>query len=69
MAELPSERHAFQLGSLVIGLLVMAVALLFLVNDQGVVDVDQAVAGAALLVVVAAASIVRAVVRLLGRRG
>lgn len=72
MAELPptasTERHEFQLGSLIIGLLVIAVGVLFLVNDQGVIDVDQAVAGAALLLVVAIASIARAVVRLMSSR-
>lgn len=68
MAEIPSERHAFQLGSLIMGLLVIAVGVLFLVNEQGVIDVDEAVAGAALLLVVGIASIVRAVVRLLNGR-
>ncbi len=67
-SDLPRERHEFQLGSLIMGLLVLAVGVLFLVNEQDVIDVDEAVAGAALLLVVGVASIVRAVVQLLGRR-
>lgn len=63
-----AERHEFQLGSFVLGLLVIAVATLFLVNEQGIADVDQAVAGAVLLLVAAAASIIRALVRLLSSR-
>jgi hypothetical protein len=62
-----SERHAFQPVSLVLGLVVMAVGLLFLVDQQGV-DIDRAVTAAAVVAAVAAISVIRTVVRMLSPR-
>ncbi|MCW2544368.1 MAG: hypothetical protein JWM40_1920 [Frankiales bacterium] len=60
----PQERHAFRLSPLIFGLLTVTASGLFLLDDQGAVNVDSDVVGAALLLVVGAASVIRAVVHL-----
>lgn len=68
-SELPtSERHAFRYFPLLFGLVAVAASVLFLVDDQGVADLDSGVVAATLLVVLSAGSVIRAVVKLLDRR-
>jgi hypothetical protein len=63
-----AERHAFRLGPLIFGLLTVAASLLFLLDQEKVANIDSDVVGAALLVVVGAAAVTRAVVHLIGQR-
>lgn len=65
----PREAHEFQPGTLIVGLLVLAGAVLYLVNDGGVLDVDGQVAGAVLLLIVGATLVIKTAIRLVGRGG
>lgn len=62
------ERHEFRVMPLIFGLLVVTGSVLFLLDDQGVAEIDSNVVGAALLVIVGAVSVTRAVVHLLSKR-
>jgi hypothetical protein len=68
VADIAQERHAFRLTPLIFGLLAVTASGLFLLDDQGVANVDSDVVGAALLLVVGAASVTRALVHLLSKR-
>jgi predicted phage tail protein len=61
------EAHPFQPWRFVVGALVLAVALLVLVNEGGVIDVNGQVAGAVLLVIAGAALVVRSVLKVMRR--
>lgn len=60
-----SESHEFQPWRLLLGLLTVTVAVLYLVNDDGVVTVDGQVAGAVLLVIAGAALVIRSALRVI----
>ena len=64
-----AERHPLDLVSLVAGLLALTGGGLYLLDDSGAAQVDEAVTAASLLVVLGVFTLVRSVLRLLLSRG
>lgn len=65
----PGEAHELQPWTLLLGLITVAVAALFLIDDSGAARVDGQVAGAVLLVVAGAALVIRSLLRAVRRSG